>query len=149
MKRDLSFCYKRNIVRKEILYNLRMNFWLVKPNREMFIYFFMILFSIQRSHGIDFPFKRNFKNSNLTFKSNESLLLEIADESVRFFLTSDFGGMFDAPFITHMQLESARLMGQIGSDFDTHFQFALGDNFYEAGVTSVNDTRFIVGFFFL
>jgi hypothetical protein len=35
-------------------------------------------------------------------------------------------------------------MGQLGHQLNTHFQFELGDNFYESGVQSLNDTRFNV-----
>lgn len=74
----------------------------------------------------------------------DSLLLQISGESVDFFVISDQGGIPDPPYYTHMLKNVASLMANIAAEENTHFQFALGDNFYFDGVTSVSDERFNV-----
>ena len=41
---------------------------------------------------------------------------------------------------------TASLMSKLGPSRNTHFQFALGDNFYFDGVKSVDDPRFKTSF---
>lgn len=56
------------------------------------------------------------------------------------------GGIPDPPFYTHMLHKVSELMKSVAAAENTHFQFALGDNFYFDGVTSVDDERFNVRF---
>ena len=61
-----------------------------------------------------------------------------------FFL--DQGGLPTEPFITPILTYTASLMSRMAKDKNTHFQFALGDNFYFEGVKSVDDPRFQTSF---
>lgn len=61
-----------------------------------------------------------------------------------FFVIGNQGGIPDPPFFTHMLGKVADLMKNVAAAENTHFQFALGDNFYFDGVTSVDDERFNV-----
>ena len=46
------------------------------------------------------------------------------------------------PFITPILSYTSNLLAKIGKRENTHFQFALGDNFYDDGVKHVEDPRF-------
>ncbi|RNA44717.1 tartrate-resistant acid phosphatase type 5 [Brachionus plicatilis] len=76
------------------------------------------------------------------FESKESIRLEINGSSVNFFMIADQGGSPNPPFYTPITKYVSNLMAELSTSHNTHFQFALGDNFYDDGVTSVNDTRF-------
>ena len=54
----------------------------------------------------------------------------------------DQGGIPTEPFTTPICTYTARLMSKLASPENTHFQFSLGDNFYDDGVVNVEDTRF-------
>lgn len=64
-------------------------------------------------------------------------------------MLADQGGIPYAPYVTYVQTYTAKLMSLIAAKQNTHFQFALGDNFYFDGVTSVDDPRFKVLIIFL
>jgi len=66
------------------------------------------------------------------------------DGITRFFIVGDWGGKGTSPFRTPCEEAVAEAMGKIGTQLDTSFQLALGDNFYTYGVESVGDSRFQV-----
>lgn len=70
--------------------------------------------------------------------------MQINGNTVDFFVIGDQGGIPDPPYYTHMLKKVADLMKNVAAAENTHFQFALGDNFYFDGVTSVDDPRFNV-----
>lgn len=57
-------------------------------------------------------------------------------------MIADQGGIPYEPFYTPVLKHVSNLMANLSTKYDTHFQFALGDNFYDDGVLSVNDSRF-------
>jgi len=59
-----------------------------------------------------------------------------------FYTIKDQGGIPTEPFTTPVCTYTARLMSKLASPENTHFQFSLGDNFYDDGVVNVEDTRF-------
>ncbi len=71
------------------------------------------------------------------------------DGITRFFIVGDWGGSQVSPFTTRSEVAVANAMGKLGLTLGTTFQLALGDNFYNKGVKSVNDPRFQVKFFSL
>jgi hypothetical protein len=67
---------------------------------------------------------------------------------LRFLLNGDFGGMQnvgqhpDHPHSTITQIQVARAMGKIAKWRQSQFVVSLGDNFYQSGVSSLDDPRF-------
>jgi len=53
------------------------------------------------------------------------------------------------PYETPSEVAIANAMGKLGTQLNTSFQLALGDNFYFDGVKSPTDPRFQVIQFFL
>mgnify|MGYP002384452481 CR=1 FL=1 len=72
-----------------------------------------------------------------------------ADGTVRFFVVGDWGGLPTSPYDTPSEVAVAEAMGKLGTQLNTSFQLALGDNFYYDGVKSATDPRFEVIQFFL
>ncbi|CAF1471658.1 unnamed protein product [Adineta steineri] len=65
-----------------------------------------------------------------------------ADDITRFFVVGDWGGLPFLPYETPSENAVAKAMGKLGTELNTSFQLALGDNFYFDGVRSANDPRF-------
>lgn len=57
-------------------------------------------------------------------------------------MIADQGGIADPPYYTHILEHVSVLMAKLAKEHNTHFQFAMGDNFYFDGVQNVNDERF-------
>ena len=54
----------------------------------------------------------------------------------------DWGGSAASPFTTEAEVATAAGMGRVGAAEQATFSLALGDNFYDFGVESVEDPRF-------
>ena len=72
------------------------------------------------------------------------LVSYIADDSLKFIVMGDWGGLPDFPYRTAIERAVAKEMGNIADDIDSQFVLALGDNFYFDGVMTVEDARFQV-----
>lgn len=65
-----------------------------------------------------------------------------AVDSLRFLAMGDWGGIPIYPYDTPWEVAVARQMASVTERFKSSFNLALGDNFYENGVTDVDDQRF-------
>lgn len=65
-----------------------------------------------------------------------------AVDSLRFLAMGDWGGIPIYPYDTPWEVAVARQMASVTERFKSSFNLALGDNFYENGVTDVDDKRF-------
>ena len=61
---------------------------------------------------------------------------------LRFMVIGDWGGQPAYPYTTDAEKEVAAQMGKTAAAIDSQFTVALGDNFYNSGVTDVDDPRF-------
>ena len=59
-----------------------------------------------------------------------------------FMVIGDWGGQPTAPYTTAAEREVAQQMGKTAAALGSSFTVALGDNFYDTGVTSAHDPRF-------
>lgn len=66
------------------------------------------------------------------------------NESVRFLVFGDWGGLPFYPYTTRIQRNLAKTMAAIADVKRVDFVLSLGDNFYFKGVRSVDDRRFKV-----
>ena len=66
----------------------------------------------------------------------------IPPPSLSFLVLGDWGGQPSSPYTTPAEVKLAKTMGEIATDLDAAFTLALGDNFYDRGVSSVDDPRF-------
>lgn len=66
------------------------------------------------------------------------------DNSYRFLILGDWGGLPTSPYRTAIEKDVAQAMDTIAGERNTKFQLALGDNFYFDGVKDVDDKRFQV-----
>ena len=57
-------------------------------------------------------------------------------------MVGDWGGLPDPPYYTIAQKRVAEQMGRKAEEIGSRFTVGLGDNFYEDGVTNVDDPRF-------
>lgn len=112
----------------------------------MLIPYLLMLPLLAEYSALEYPQIRVFKNSRLTFKSNESVVLDVDDESLNYFFLADQGGVSFEPYYTPVLQYTAKLMSKLAPKLNTHFQFALGDNFYFDGVQNVDDPRFLNSF---
>ncbi len=71
------------------------------------------------------------------------------DGLIRFFVIGDWGGLPFIPYETPSEVSIAKAMGKLGTQLNTSFQLALGDNFYFDGVKSSTDSRFQVNDIFI
>ena len=62
--------------------------------------------------------------------------------SLNFMVVGDWGGQDDSPFYTDPEQDVAEQMGQIAAQMGAQFTLSMGDNFYDNGVTDVDDPRF-------
>ena len=65
-------------------------------------------------------------------------------DSLRFIVMGDWGGLPDFPYRTPIEKAVGKQMGKIADGIDSQFTLALGDNFYFDGVRDVHDLRFKV-----
>ena len=63
------------------------------------------------------------------------------DGSLSFMVIGDWGGQDHKPYYTDAENYCAESMGDVAKDLNSQFTIALGDNFYEDGVTDVDDKR--------
>ena len=61
---------------------------------------------------------------------------------LNFVVLGDWGGQPLSPYTTPAEVEVAEQMGKTASLIDSKFTMALGDNFYDTGVTDAIDPRF-------
>jgi len=62
--------------------------------------------------------------------------------TLSFLVVGDWGGQSDSPYYTSAQKDVALQMGRMAKEIDSKFTIGLGDNFYDVGVTDVDDPRF-------
>jgi len=118
------------------------------------IYFLHIeRFKIQFSNFPKVTMKDNFsfifKNNCKWFNSKglgDDIVLNVSDNTVRFFALGDWGGLPVFPYRTIVEQNVALYMARRAKELNIHFQLTLGDNFYFNGVTNSSDKRFIVSF---
>ena len=65
-----------------------------------------------------------------------------AAESLNFLAIGDWGGKPSSPYYTPAEKSIAGQMGKVAESINSSFTLALGDNFYNMGVKSVDDPRF-------
>ena len=59
-----------------------------------------------------------------------------------FLVVGDWGGQTDPLYTTPAEVALAEAMGGKAAEIGSQFTLSLGDNFYDNGVTSVDDARF-------
>ncbi|XP_065907626.1 tartrate-resistant acid phosphatase type 5-like isoform X2 [Dysidea avara] len=64
------------------------------------------------------------------------------EKKLSFLVVGDWGGLPDPPYYTIAQKRVAEQMGRKAEEIGSRFTVGLGDNFYEDGVTNVDDPRF-------
>ena len=57
-------------------------------------------------------------------------------------VVGDWGGQDDPPYYTNPEQDVAKQMGDIAASMGAQFTLSMGDNFYDNGVTDVDDPRF-------
>ena len=62
--------------------------------------------------------------------------------SLNFMVVGDWGGQDDPPYYTNPEQDVAKQMGDIAASMGAQFTLSMGDNFYDNGVTDVDDPRF-------
>ena len=65
-----------------------------------------------------------------------------SSDSLAFVAVGDWGGEPMDPFTTATERYIAKSMGDTAASAKSQFTIALGDNFYDTGVTDVSDPRF-------
>jgi len=65
-----------------------------------------------------------------------------AKSSLDILVMGDWGGSPDSPYTTPDELDSAKMMGDVGSTHDVDMVWGIGDNMYDKGVTNEYDSRF-------
>jgi len=71
-----------------------------------------------------------------------SALYGHASGALNFIVLGDWGGQDDSPYTTVGEENVAEQMGKTAAEVGSQFTLSLGDNFYENGVTDVDDPRF-------
>ena len=66
----------------------------------------------------------------------------VATSSLNFMVVGDWGGQDDPPYYTNPEHDVAKQMGDIAASMGAQFTLSMGDNFYDNGVTDVDDPRF-------
>ena len=64
------------------------------------------------------------------------------EDSLKFLVVGDWGGMDKQPYYSPGQLNVARQMGATADKIGAEFTITVGDNFYMRGVQNVDDPRF-------
>ncbi|XP_065914958.1 tartrate-resistant acid phosphatase type 5-like [Dysidea avara] len=68
--------------------------------------------------------------------------IQAEDGTIRFLVLGDWGGKPKKPYYTKSEDDIAEQMGKVASGINANFTIVVGDNFYEDGVTDVDDPRF-------
>ena len=76
------------------------------------------------------------------YPTKVSVTNEKGAPSLNFMVVGDWGGQDDPPYYTDPEHDVAKHMGEIAADMGAQFTLSMGDNFYDNGVTDVNDPRF-------
>ena len=66
----------------------------------------------------------------------------IQEDTLNFVMLGDWGGKPYYPYYTSAEKTISVSMGAKAQEIGSHFTVAMGDNFYDNGVTDVNDKRF-------
>ena len=66
----------------------------------------------------------------------------VAASSLNFMVVGDWGGQDDPPYYTNPEQDVAKQMGDIAASMGAQFTLSMGDNFYDNGVTDVDDPCF-------
>jgi hypothetical protein len=66
----------------------------------------------------------------------------VATSSLNFMVVGDWGGQNEHPYYTGPEQDVAKQMGDIADSMGTQFTLSMGDNFYDYGVTAVDDPCF-------
>eukprot|EP01084_Bolivina_argentea_P304912 526684_1 len=69
-------------------------------------------------------------------------LSDAAKNSLDILVMGDWGGSPNKPYTTADEVDTAKIMGEIGSDVAVDAVWGLGDNFYNDGVVNEYDPRF-------
>lgn len=64
------------------------------------------------------------------------------ENTLKFLVVGDWGGVDTSPYYTPGQLNVARQMGKKAEEVGAEFTVSVGDNFYSNGVKDVDDPRF-------
>ena len=62
--------------------------------------------------------------------------------TLNFMVVGDWGGQNDSPYYTDPEQDVAEQMGQVAAAMGAQFTLSMGDNFYDNGVTDMDDPRF-------
>lgn len=83
---------------------------------------------------------------NLSFLTFLVLYIQRAVSKLTFVVVGDWGGASDEEPTTAAQIAASAGMSSVANDLEAAGVLLLGDNFYTAGVQSVNSTRFNITF---
>ena len=75
-------------------------------------------------------------------RPHERLLSYKGAATLNFMVVGDWGGQDDSPYYTDPEQDVAEQMGQVAAAMGAQFTLSMGDNFYDNGVTDVDDPRF-------
>ena len=78
---------------------------------------------------------------NVWSRPHEPLLSYKDAATLNFLVVGDWGGQ-DSPYYTDPEQDVAEQMGQVAAAMGAQFTLSMGDNFYDNGVTDVDDPRF-------
>jgi len=65
-----------------------------------------------------------------------------AKDSLDILVMADWGGAPKSPYTTPDEVDSAKMMGDVGKTYEVDMVWGLGDNFYDNGVVNEHDSRF-------
>lgn len=68
--------------------------------------------------------------------------VQIDGDTLNFVMVGDWGGSPDSPYTTAAEKKNAAALGAKAKEIGSMFTVAMGDNFYNNGVTDVDDKRF-------
>ena len=91
------------------------------------------------SHNIRVVWSRLESGDSSPFSATKE---RAAASSLNFMVVGDWGGQDDQPYYTDPEKDVAEQMGQIAAQMGAQFTLSMGDNFYDNGVTNVDDPRF-------
>jgi len=75
--------------------------------------------------------------------NDDDIMIMMEDQTnLNFLVVGDWGGKSDSPYYTRAQKDVAHQMGEKAEKINSQFTVGLGDNFYDYGVTDVDDPRF-------
>ena len=98
----------------------------------------LLLFLVSLSFNLREVWSRLASNNNSPLSPKE----RAAASSLNFMVVGDWGGQDNPPYYTDPEQDVAEQMGQIAAQMGAQFTLSMGDNFYDNGVTNVDDLRF-------